>query len=93
MSAKSRQSTGRKVSLATNPPPPRVLNQIEEDYGRLVAQAGQAQYNIHIYTEDLKRINEGLKNLNYEAAARKNLDSKQTVEIPPIENQGVSNES
>lgn len=77
MSAKSRKGP-TKVSLQEKPP--RTMAEINEDYGRLVAQAGQAQYQIFIFTEDLKRINEGLRNLNYEAAARQKLDEKAASE-------------
>ncbi len=63
-------------------PVPRAKQQIEEDYGRLVAQAGQAQYQVFVYTEDVKRLNEALRNLNYEAAARNSLD-KQAAEAKP----------
>lgn len=80
MSSKSKRP-GKKVNLA--PPMPRELSQIEEDYGRLVSQSGQAQYQVFVYTEDLKRINEQLRNLNYEAAARNKLDAElKAAQIP-----------
>lgn len=74
MSAKSSRPA-KKVNLP--PPTPRLKAQIEEDYGRLVAQAGQAQYQVFVYEEEVKRINEQLRNLNYEAAARNDLDRKE----------------
>lgn len=61
-----------KVSLA--PKAPRSMDAINQDYGRLVSQAGQSQYQITILSEDLKRLNEDLRTLNYEAAARNELD-------------------
>lgn len=73
MSAKSRRKP-TQVNLA--PKPPRDMTSIQEEYGRLVSQAGQAQYQIFVYEQDLERINEGLRNLNYEAAQRQQQDAK-----------------
>lgn len=77
MSSKSSKGP-KKVNLP--PPTPRELPEIESDYGRLVSQAGQAQYQVFVYTEDLKRINENLRNLNYEAAARNKLNEQKPKE-------------
>ena len=68
----------RKFNLP-KPPPPRSMAEIEQEYGRLVPQAGQAQYQLHVVRKDLKRLNELLENLNYEAASRKELDKKEQV--------------
>lgn len=75
MSKKS-SKPAKKVNL---PPVPRALGAIEEDYGRLVAQAGQNQYQQFVLVEEQKRINDALRNLNYEAAARKNLDQQELL--------------
>lgn len=64
----------KKIDLAPKAPEPRQMVDIEQDYGKLVAQAGQAQYQVYVYTEDLKRINDALRSLNYEAAARKSAE-------------------
>lgn len=58
-------------------PPPRAKDAIEQDYGRAISQAGQAQYQVSVYQEELKRMNEHLRNLNYEAAARNQLDRQE----------------
>lgn len=75
MSAKSRKI--KKIDLA--PPTqraPRVREDIEYEYGRLVTQAGQTQYQIAVYEQELERLNDSLKDLNYEAAARQKLDAE-----------------
>lgn len=59
---------------------PREMPAIQEDYGRLVAQAGQAQYQIYVLNEDLKRLNSNLVAVNQEAAARQALDKATTQE-------------
>lgn len=65
-----------KIKLPKQPEP-RQLPDIEADYGKLVAQAGQAQYNVYVFTKDLERINDQLKSLNYEAAARNERTKKE----------------
>lgn len=70
MSAKSSKKPKAKQ------PVPRAKDAIEQDYGRLISQAGQAQYQVSVYTEELNRMNEALRNLNYEAAARNQLDAQ-----------------
>lgn len=73
MSAKSSRPS-KKVNLP--PPTPRDKAAIESDYGRVVAQVGQLQYQLHVYGKELTRLNGELENLNYEAAARNQLDAK-----------------
>ncbi len=73
MSAKSSRPS-KKLNLP--PPTPRAKDQIEADYGRVVAQVGQLQYQLHVYGKELTRLNGELENLNYEAAARNQLDAK-----------------
>lgn len=72
----------KATKISTAPPAPRTMDEINVEYGRLVSQAGQAQYQAYVYSEDLKRINQELKNLNYEAAERKRLDAKADLEKP-----------
>ena len=62
---------------------PREMPVIEQDYGRVIAQAGQAQYQLAIFTKDLARLNETLESLNYEAAARKKLEEKNVKTVTP----------
>lgn len=66
----------KKQFKLPRPQQPRTMELIEQDYGRIIAQTGQAQYQVHVYTEDLKRMNDELRSLNYEAAARKKLDQE-----------------
>lgn len=70
-------------------PVPRQLPEIEADYGKFVAQAGQAQYQAHVYQQDLERINQQLINLNYEAAARKQLNAAAETVTPEVKNEGI----
>lgn len=81
MSNKSLQKRLNKLPKA--PPPPREMAEIEQEYGKLVSQAGQAQYQVFVYSEDLNRINDAMRNLNYEAAARRNLDAQKANESQP----------
>jgi hypothetical protein len=71
---------------------PRGLEDIQRDYQSTAAQAGQAQYQIYVWNEDLTRLNDKLKSLNSEAAARQELDKKATPPPTPQTTE-VSNES
>jgi hypothetical protein len=73
----------KKQFKLPKPAVPRAMDLIEQDYGRIIAQTGQAQYQVHVYTEDLKRMNEELRSLNYEAAARKKLDKEEADKAAP----------
>lgn len=59
------------------PKAPRSTDEINAEYGQLIAKAGQSQYQIKVYQQDLDRLNNRLFELNYEAAARNELDAKQ----------------
>lgn len=76
MSAKSRFK-GTKVDLDTKEP--RALDEIHKEYANATSQAGQLQYQIAVYSDDLKRINDSLRSLNYEAAARQAADKKEVT--------------
>lgn len=56
-------------------PLPRSMDAINQDWGRLVAQLGQARYQIYALRKDARRLEKNAENLNYEAAARKELDA------------------
>lgn len=75
----------KKSSKPAKPksPVPRTKDAIELDYGRLVAQSGQAQYQAYIYQEEVKRLNEQLRNLNFEANARQQLDREEAEAKAP----------
>lgn len=72
MSAKSTKQP-KKLSV------PRPLNDIQNEYGQVAVQAGTLQYQIAVYTEDLKSVNERLRKLNLEANARNQLDKETSV--------------
>jgi hypothetical protein len=47
---------------------PRPLSEIQTQYQITAAKAGYAQYQIYHFTNDLKLLNETLRDLNFEAA-------------------------
>lgn len=49
----------------------RTLAEVSQEYSNLCAKAGNLQYQIVVFNEDLALINEQLKNLNFEAAKLK----------------------
>lgn len=83
MSSKS----ARKVNLPKTTAVPRQLDVIKDEYARFAQDAGQRQYELSIRTEELKQLNEMLKSLNNEAAARIALDKPQ--ETKPEETKNV----
>ena len=58
---------------------PRGLQEITTEYNSLSQKAGQLQYQILIYSEDLKNINDRLRQLNYEAADRNAKDAAEAA--------------
>lgn len=46
----------------------RTLAEVTQEYSNLCAKAGNLQYQIQVFGEDLKLVNEQLKELNFEAA-------------------------
>ncbi len=73
MSSKSAKKP-KKVNL---PPVPRQRPQLEEAYGRLVAQLGQNTYQQFVLAEDAKRLNQEIMNVNHEANARATMDKQE----------------
>lgn len=67
-------SKGDTMSKAKTPKVPRTMEEIQKAYQQLCANAGQCQYQIFALNEELTRINEGLKAVNNEGAARQQLD-------------------
>lgn len=55
---------------------PRALEEIQREYAETSHKAGQAQYQVFVYTEELSAINGKLYSLNLEAAKRNALDAK-----------------
>lgn len=55
---------------------PRSLEEITKAYSELCCRVGQAQYQVHVHQEDVKRLNEQLVQINNEAAARQKLDKE-----------------
>lgn len=67
MSDKAKKQ-GKKLSV------PREMTEIEKSYQQNCLSAGQLQYQIRVYTEQLNQVNQQLLAINNEAAARKQLD-------------------
>lgn len=80
MSKKSSRP-GKPVSLA---PQPRSIDEITREYNSVAATAGACQYHAMVLGEDLKRLNEQLRSLNQEAAARNELDAKSKQSAPEV---------
>lgn len=58
---------------------PRELPAIQQEYQQKCAEAGMLQYQISVQSEQLATTNEYLRKLNYEAAARNQLDKEAGV--------------
>lgn len=56
--------------------PPRTQEEIQKDFQQNAYQAGLAQYQVEVYSTELQALNDRLKELNREAAARNLLDRK-----------------
>lgn len=66
----SAKSTKPAKKLST----PRELSEIHKEYQHKCAEAGMLQYQVAVQSEELGKVNEYLRKLNYEAAARNKLD-------------------
>lgn len=56
---------------------PRPLDEINQEYGQLISKAGQTQYLVTVYSNELKDLNAKLLKVNQEAAARNALSQEQ----------------
>lgn len=64
----------RKAKFPT-PPVPRSADDIKKTYFELRARAGELQYQVSILQDELKQLNSGMRELNYEMDARNKLDA------------------
>jgi len=61
---------------------PRTLEEIQREASDVYFKAGQCQYTVSVYENELKHLNERLLVLNNEAAARNKLDKdKQEAQL------------
>lgn len=60
-------------------PAPRSLDDINKEYTALCAQAGQKQYQIKCFQEDLDALNRALRAVNEEAVKSKSYEQAQAV--------------
>jgi len=58
-------------------PVPRKIEEIKADNDKLASSAGIIQHQIYSLQKSLKRVNEAMLNLDYEAEARYKLDKEE----------------
>ncbi len=66
---------------------PRTATEINTEYGNLCAQAGDAQYKIFSYTNNLAAINKRIKELDAEALKRSELDKANAANVKEVTNE------
>jgi hypothetical protein len=59
---------------------PRQIEEINKEYSELIAKAGQTQYLVTVYSNELKDLNAKLLKVNQEAAARNALEKQAKAE-------------
>lgn len=59
---------------------PRQIEEINKEYSELIAKAGQTQYLVTVYSNELKDINSKLLKVNQEAAARNALAKSEELQ-------------
>lgn len=66
-------------------PTPRTLEEVNKVYSELCARAGQLQYGIKTYREQLEQLNTALKSVIAEGEARTKLDQETKAAEPKKE--------
>lgn len=61
-------------------PVPRKAEEIKAAYYDLRAKAGEYQYQISVFQDEIARLNAGMRELNYEMDARNKLDQAVAAE-------------
>lgn len=74
----------RQIGLPA-PRIPRTIAQIQDEFNKIALEAGQAQYHVYVYTNDVKEKNEKMRDLNMEAAERNRLDAEAAKKEAPSE--------
>jgi len=80
----------KKQAQQEQQPVPRTIEEITKDFTNLCAQAGNTRYQIYVHEQELERLNKLMASLNYEADARKKLDTATSPEAPKEAEQPVS---
>lgn len=84
----------KKAKLPESNPTPRSMDEIQKAYNEAVLRAGQAQYQVYVYSKDLEQANKALLSLNQEGAARQNMDKEAaSTQPPPAATQSTQNEA
>lgn len=66
-----------KFSLKQKAAPPRAKAEIGKEYSETIGKAGQTEYLVYVYSQELEQLNKKLLSLNQEAAARDVLDKEE----------------
>jgi hypothetical protein len=61
-------------------PVPRTAEEIKKAYFNLRSQAGEYQYQISVYQDEIAKLNAAMRELNYEMDARQKLDQATATE-------------
>lgn len=72
-------SRKKKIKVQA-PTAPRELAEIQKEYQQLSLQAGQNQYQSYILAQDRARLNNRLREVNFEAAERNKLDALTNID-------------
>lgn len=70
----------RKKQQFPTTPVPRKADEIKAVYSELRAQAGEYQYQISVFQDEITRLNGAMRELNYEMSSRNKLDQAAAVE-------------
>lgn len=68
----------------------RTFTEIQQEYASICMKAGDIQYRIKMFENDLETANKTLQDLNLEAAAAKAREAEAAVVKPAIEEQGAT---
>lgn len=77
------KSKSKPKEVPTAVPVPRLMEELTKANAELNARAAQVQYLAYVYAKELTAINKQLEEINYEAAARKNLDAANAPKEEP----------
>lgn len=85
MSAKSKFRDLKKFKISPAKEP-RAMEVIQQDYANTIQNAGQVQYQVHVFESELATLNSKLLDINREGAARRELnEAKAKAEAPTTE--------
>lgn len=83
MNREQRRSSKQPVNVQLPKPEPRVATEINEEYTKLCAEAGQLQYSIKASEHRLNSLYARISELGQEVNERKKLDEEATKKLEP----------